>query len=132
MARLQLSLLGTFRATLDGVALSAFGYDKVRALLAFLAVECDRPHHRETLAGLLWPEQPERTARLNLSQALSRLRRILDDERADPPFVDVTRQTLQFNPASDHWLDAVAFTQALDACEKHAHARLEDCGECLE
>jgi DNA-binding SARP family transcriptional activator len=132
MARLQLSLLGTFRATLDGAALTAFGYDKVRALLAYLAVECDRPHHRETLAGLLWPEQPERSARLNLSQALSRLRRVLDDERADPPFVDVTRQTLQFNPAGDYWLDAVAFIQALDGCEKHAHERLEGCGECLE
>jgi DNA-binding SARP family transcriptional activator/predicted ATPase len=132
MARLQLSLLGTFRATLDGAPLTAFGYDKVRALLAYLAVESDRPHHRESLAGLLWPEQPERTARLNLSQALSRLRRILDDKHADPPFIDVTRQTLQFNPASDHWLDAVAFTRALEGCEKHAHAKLEGCGECLE
>jgi DNA-binding SARP family transcriptional activator len=132
MARLQLSLLGTFCATLDGAALTTFGYDKVRALLAYLAVESDRPHHRESLAGLLWPEQPDQTARLNLSQALSRLRRALDDKRANPPFIDVTRQMLQFNQASDHWLDAVAFTQALAGCEKHAHERLERCGECLE
>jgi predicted ATPase/DNA-binding SARP family transcriptional activator len=132
MAHLQFAMLGTFRATLDGAALTAFGYDKVRALLAYLAVECDRPHHRESLAGLLWPEQPKQTARLNLSQALSRLRRILDDKHADPHFIDVTRQTLQFNPNSDHWLDAVAFTQALDACQKHGHERLEGCDRCLE
>jgi DNA-binding SARP family transcriptional activator len=49
MARLQLYLLGTFRTTLDGAALTTFGYDKVRALLAYLAVESDRPHHREML-----------------------------------------------------------------------------------
>jgi len=131
MARLELRLLGTFQATLDGVALTAFGYDKARALLAYLAVECDRPHHRERLAGLLWPEYPERNARLNLSQALSHLRRALNDKGADPPYVDVTPQTLQFGPASDHWLDAVAFTRALDACAKHGHERLEGCSDAI-
>ena len=75
MAHLRLSLLGTFRVTLDSAPITSFGYDKVRALLALLVVEAERPHQWETLAGLLWPNQPERSARLNLSQALSRLRR---------------------------------------------------------
>jgi hypothetical protein len=34
----------------------AFKSNKVRALLAYLAVEMDRPHRREVLAGLLWPQ----------------------------------------------------------------------------
>jgi DNA-binding SARP family transcriptional activator len=132
MARLELCLLGTFRATLDGAPITAFGYDKVRALLAYLAMESERPHQRERLAGLLWPERPESTARMNLSQALSYLRRALDDRSVNPSFLDITPQTLQFDPASDHWLDAVAFTRALDACAKHGHASLESCEECLE
>ena len=53
-----------------GQPVSGFEYDKVRALLAYLAVESDRPHRRETLAGLLWHEKSERDARHDLSQAL--------------------------------------------------------------
>jgi len=35
----------------------------VRALLAYLAVESASPHARTTLAGLFWPEYPEKYAR---------------------------------------------------------------------
>ena len=53
MSRLDIMLLGPFQATLDGKPLTGFHSNKVRALLAYLAVEADRPHHREVLAGLL-------------------------------------------------------------------------------
>jgi DNA-binding SARP family transcriptional activator len=43
MARLSLSLLGPFEVTLDGVPVTAFDSNKVRALLAYLAVEADGP-----------------------------------------------------------------------------------------
>ena len=66
MARLSLSLLGAFQATLDGEPITGFGSAKTRALLAYLVIESDRPHRRETLAALLWPEQPDRVARINL------------------------------------------------------------------
>ena len=59
MARLSLYLFGPFQATLDGQPLTAFDSDKVRALLAYLAVESDRTHRRESLTGMLWPERPE-------------------------------------------------------------------------
>ena len=49
---------------------------KVAGLLAYLAVEGPTP--RSTLAGLLWPEVTEATARNNLSQALTRHRDLLD------------------------------------------------------
>lgn len=56
MTHLQLSLLGTFQATVGEQRVTAFPTDKVRALLAFLAVEAGMPHRRETLAMLLWPD----------------------------------------------------------------------------
>ena len=49
---------------------------KVAGLLAYLAVEGPTP--RSTLAGLLWPEVTEATARNNLSQALGRHRNLLN------------------------------------------------------
>jgi DNA-binding SARP family transcriptional activator len=52
MVRLYLSLLGTFQASADKRTITGFATDKVRALLAYLAVEADRPHRREALAAL--------------------------------------------------------------------------------
>jgi DNA-binding SARP family transcriptional activator len=110
MARLSLSCLGPFQVTLDGQPVTSFKSNKVRALLAYLAVESDRPHRREVLAGLLWPEWPDRDALSNLRNALSDLRRVIGDRTADPPLLLITRDSLQFNAASDNWLDVAAFT----------------------
>ncbi len=49
MPRLSLSLLGSFQATLDGRPITGFESDRVRGLLAYLAVEADRPHRRDDL-----------------------------------------------------------------------------------
>ena len=115
MARLTLTLLGPFQATLDERPVTEFKSNKVRALLAYLAVEEDRPHPREVLAGLLWPEWPDRDALSNLRYALSNLRKAIGDRDADPPFLLITRDTLQFNTASDYWLDVAAFLEAVQA-----------------
>jgi predicted ATPase/DNA-binding SARP family transcriptional activator len=109
MAHLSLSLLGPFQVTLDGEPVTGFKSNKVRALLAYLTVEADRPHPREVLAGLLWPDWPDRDALSNLRYALSDLRRAIGDRTAQPPFLLITRDTLQFNTASDHSLDVADF-----------------------
>jgi DNA-binding SARP family transcriptional activator/Tol biopolymer transport system component len=119
MARLTLSLLGPFQATLDGEPAIGFESDKVRALLAYLAVEADQPHSRDKLAGLLWPERPDRDARNNLRYALSNLRHTIGDRaqskdrETTPPFLHISRQSIQFNQASDAWIDAIAFDRLL-------------------
>ena len=100
MAHLSLSLLGPFQVTLDRHLIKEFKSNKVRALLAYLAVEADRPHGRETLAGLLWPDWPNRDAMSNLRYALSDLRRVIGDRDAIPPFLLISRQSIQFNKAS--------------------------------
>jgi predicted ATPase/DNA-binding SARP family transcriptional activator len=98
-------LLGPFRAAKDGEEVTGFRSDKVRALLAYLVVESGTPHRRERLAGLLWPDRPERSARADLRVALANLRQVLGDHEATPPFLLISRQTLQFNQASDAWID---------------------------
>ena len=109
MARLILHFLGPFRATLNGAPLDGFDSNKVRALLAYLAMERNRPHSREVLAGMLWPEQSQRSAMDNLRYALADLRKVLGDADGDHPFLIVSRELIQFDPASDFWLDVVEF-----------------------
>ena len=113
MTHLSIRLLGPFQVNLDEEPVSGFASDKVRALLAYLVLSPDRPHRREALAGLLWPEFPERSARTNLRNALANLRHVIRDNAASPPFLQSTRQTIQFDSQSDYWLDADAFEDLL-------------------
>ena len=110
MPHLSLSLLGPFQVTLDGQPVTDFKSNKVRALLAYLAVEAERPHPREVLAGLLWPDWPDRDALGNLRYALSDLRRVIGDRIAEPPFLLIARDALRFSASSDFSLDVAAFT----------------------
>ena len=132
MARLSISLLGQFRATRDGQPIVTFESDRVRVLLAYLAVEADCPHDRSTLAGLLWPDQAELAARTNLRHVLLNLRQAIGDAQASPPFLRITHQTIQWHPASDTWLDTTAFGQLMAACAAHPHQRIEDCMACVD
>ena len=115
MARLSIRLLGSFKVALDGQPVTAFESDKVRALLAYLAVESERSHRRESLAGLLWPDYPERSARTNLRGALANLRQAIGDRHTIPPFLHISRQTIQFNSESNAWVDVRAFSDLVES-----------------
>jgi predicted ATPase/DNA-binding SARP family transcriptional activator len=132
MARLHLYLLGPMLVTLDDEQNIEPPYSKVGALLAYLAVERGQPQSRERLVGLLWPEQPERAARHSLSQALWNLRRSLHERDSEPPWILPRHDSVQFNPASDYWLDVETFVQLLDACDSHRHANIASCPACVE
>jgi predicted ATPase/DNA-binding SARP family transcriptional activator len=132
MARLEISLLGQLRVVREGRPVDDLAYAKVRALLAYLAVEADRPQRRETLAALLWPDHPEKDARHGLSQALTTLRHAIGDPTAAPPYLIVTRDAVGFNRASDQWVDADVFAALLEACDRHAHRQPAVCAACAE
>ncbi|MEP7356318.1 MAG: tetratricopeptide repeat protein [Anaerolineales bacterium] len=132
ISQLSLQLLGPLVISLAGRPAAAFEYDKVRALICYLAVEAGRPHRREALAGLLWPNHPEQAARASLRQALASLRQALGETGTEQPFLLVDRSSVQFNPAAAFQLDVAAFRQLLAACEAHRHRRLEVCRPCLQ
>jgi DNA-binding SARP family transcriptional activator len=129
---LSLMLMGQFRAVLDGQVVTAFESDKVRALLAYLAVESDRAHSRAALATLLWPGYPEEHARANLRRALYQLRQILGDTATTTPFLLVTRQDVQFRPETSHTVDVTTFRALLDRQVAHEHAESRGCGVCVQ
>jgi len=130
MSGLVISLLGPPQITLAGAPVSTPMWAKTQALLAYLAAESDRPHRREVLAGLLWPEQPDADARHSLRQALHQLQGAFGAE--NPPPLLITPQTLQFNPAADCEVDVAEFAAVLAPCERHPHRRREACRACIE
>jgi WD40 repeat protein/DNA-binding SARP family transcriptional activator len=144
MTRISLFLFGGFEVTLDGIPITAFESNKVRALLAYLAVEAHpeagarwahhgaRPHERATLAGLLWPDHPEAAARTNLRHVLRQLRQTLPDSDPAQPLLLTSTRTLQFNPHANHTLDVKRFGELLAAAEGCGHPSLAACRECIE
>jgi DNA-binding SARP family transcriptional activator/predicted ATPase len=118
MARLTLSFLGTFLVTLDERLLTHFRSDKVKSLLAYLAIEAGQPHLRTKLSTLFWPDEPDSVARQNLRQSLYQLRQLLGEQvDQSPPFLLITRDTVQWNPAAAATLDVAAFLTHLEQHE---------------
>lgn len=109
MAHLSIRLLGGFRVDIDTVLATNFKSDKVRALLAFMVVEADRPQPRDSLAWLLWPDSSNRAALTNLRSTLANLRSVINDRDISPPQLVINRETIQFNKTSDYWVDVSAF-----------------------
>lgn len=77
--RIELRLLGRFAAIVQGPqpAVLAIAAPRLRAVLAYLALQPARTETRERLATLLWGEGTDRQARQSLRQALVALRREL-------------------------------------------------------
>ena len=130
MERLRLCLLGPFQALLAGKPITGFESNKSRALLAYLATESSRPHSREVVAELLWPDRPQGVALANLRHTLADLRTTIGDHDAAQPCVLAAHQTLQFNPANlasgDVLVDVARFEALLTS---GAGATLAACDE---
>ncbi|MCB8943371.1 MAG: tetratricopeptide repeat protein [Ardenticatenaceae bacterium] len=133
MSHLTVTLFGTFQATLGNQPLTRFRSDKIRALLAYLVIEADRPHRRETLAALLWPDMPDADAMRNLRKSLHRLKQTFDEQ--SPGFSDellaITRQTVAVNTAV-FTADTHHFQTLLHDCEQHPHRHLHTCTPCQQ
>lgn len=104
-------MLGGFSVRLDGRPVEDACYGKMRALLAYLALESGRAHSREALAGLLWAGNDPITARGNLRRTLSDLRRVLETP-SGPELFAADKQTVRLLPV--FWLDVNAFDSPLD------------------
>lgn len=99
---LHITLFGYPSVSLDGIPVTGFISQKALVLLCYLAVET-RPHSRDYLAGLLWGEMPQDRALSNLRQALHNLQKLV------PAYVQVNRQTVQFDTSQEFDLDIRLF-----------------------
>jgi DNA-binding SARP family transcriptional activator len=132
MARLSVALLGSLHVSLNGEPTTSFGYDKVRALLAYLLIEGDRPLGRDALAALLWPDAPAGAARKNLRTALAILRQTIGDTQAQTPILRIERDSIQRNPHADVALDVADMRAHVAAVERHAHHDSSICADCAD
>jgi WD40 repeat protein/DNA-binding SARP family transcriptional activator len=113
MTALKICLFGALVIALDGDKVANLSSAKACALLAYLSVESSQAHRRDKLVNLLWPEYTETSARANLRRALADLRQAIGDHQAVPPFLHISRETLQFNTTSDAWVDVITFNKLL-------------------
>ena len=131
MPSLDLALLGTFHVQHSSQTLTEFYSKGVRALLAYLVVEADRPHERTLISELLWPDEPAAKGLLNLRQVIYHLDQSLIPAALPVPFTQTTRQTIQLNPALDLNLDVRQFIRLVTTARTHRHRRLSVCRPCL-
>lgn len=105
---------------------------KAKALLVYLSVT-GRAHPRPVLADLLWDQGSEQRLMNNMRVLLSNLRRELG------PYVTITRESVAFDRAAPHWLDAAELAQDLaenlsrrDAAGRLSPAGLEQLAQSLK
>jgi predicted ATPase/DNA-binding SARP family transcriptional activator len=105
---LRVRVLGATELAVDGRPVAGLASAKATALLVHLAVT-GTAQSRSALAGLLWSDLPEETARANLRLALTKLRRALPEQLL------VTRQSVALDPARQVWVDAVEVARLVAA-----------------
>ena len=125
---LRLRLLGELTLEVDGVRLELPASRRARSLLGLLSLE-RRTHPRGQLAGRLWPDVLDESARTSLRSALSALRRALGAD-ADR-YLLTTRDGVALAGPDRVWIDVEEFERVV------AEGRLEDAlelarGELLE
>ena len=120
MAQFTLSLFGTFTLKHESREIVGFESDKVRALLAYLAIASGQPHRREKLASLFWGDKPDQAARRNLSQALYNLRSLTAP--LAETILHATPQTIEFVPDDHFEVDVLTFERQIDVVDNHRSA----------
>jgi DNA-binding SARP family transcriptional activator/predicted ATPase len=114
-AKLKITLLGGVTFRQGETAVANFASRKAEALLVYLACN-PRPHPRETLAALLWPENDQSRALANLSVALNSVKKQLE------PYIVAERHSIAFNEKADYELDTAVFQQAVRAAQERKRA----------
>ena len=107
---LRITLFGSPSVTLGGKPVEGFVSSKSQALVYFLAAT-GKDHHRDALAGLLWSEVPDSTARRNLRDVLSNLRQLI------APYLLITRQTVSLNQKTPCYIDTEIFSKKLSSAQ---------------
>ena len=130
MHELRINLLGPLQVTV-GADPAEFRTDALRALLAYLAAHQGIPQRRDTLAGLLSPDRPDKEALTYLRNRLTRLRSALGDDKAAPPWFDVDRKQIALRAGDDIVIDLAQFERDLATVETHPHRQLAGCPTCL-
>jgi predicted ATPase len=103
---LEAHLLGKFEIQIDGLPV-VISSRKAQSLLAFLLLNPEVNHRREKVAGVLWPELDETTARSRLRYTLWQLRKAIGSE-----YILADKISLAFNQEGEYWFDGAVLGEA--------------------
>ena len=119
---LTVGLLGVFRiASVDNRTWSALG-PAGRRLASFLFAYPGRPHRRERLADLFWPELDAEHGRRALNSAIWRLRKLLVTETTKGESLQTLGSETILEPGEWLDIDAAALEQAASVAIRHPAA----------
>jgi DNA-binding SARP family transcriptional activator len=124
MAQVALYMFGPPRIEIDREP-ATIDTRKALALFVYLAVT-RRPHTRDALAGLLWPDYDQSHARATLRRTLSPLHRLLGQG-----YLNIEREVLALQSDATLWSDVGEFERLLARCHTHGHEENAVCAECL-
>jgi DNA-binding SARP family transcriptional activator len=114
----HIELLGRLRVTQGDRIITRFRARRTGALIAYMAYHLHRPHPREELIELLWPETERHSGRGRLSRELTSLRRQLEPPGVPAGAVIVAdHANVQLNPAACV-TDVMEFEAALQAATR--------------
>ena len=130
MVDMKVNLLGAPRFERDGKSIY-IKRRKALALFAYLAVT-GKPHSRDSLAVLFWPEHDQSEARAGLRRELSRLKRDFGEE-----ILLIERELVSLQPGAQVELDVRRFQELVKFAQNHTHIQDESrepsvCAECYQ
>lgn len=131
MATLHIHLFGQLRLFWNERPYPFKTLPKVEPLLAYLLLHQHTPAQRDSLAFKLWPDTAEKQAKGRLRRHLYELRRALPPVPDEQPWLLITAQTVQWNPAAPYWLDVAAFEHLSQQPHRLAEAIALYTGELL-
>ncbi|MDQ4076490.1 MAG: AAA family ATPase [Chloroflexota bacterium] len=111
---LEVVLLGQFNVRLDGEPVD-LASRRTQTLLAYLLLNVGVTHNREHVAGVLWPDSLDTSARKNLRNTLYQLRKALNER-----YLLADKTTLAFDTAEPYKLDVALLEE--DAAETDTEA----------
>lgn len=124
MSVIRISLFGRFQALPHDASRSGLEKRKGQELLAYLLLYRDRPHPRETLAGLLWGDMPTGQSKKYLRQTLWQINAALQNGSHNP-ILQVEAEWVFLHETQDLWVDAVVFEEMVNRLERVAGQDLD-------
>ncbi len=116
MSMTKISLFGKFAIESNDRCTHKLDTRKSEELLCFLLLNRERPHSRESLAEILWGENPARQSKNYLRKALWQLTSSLEQFcfYNDHDLLLTDSDWLQINPEFFYWLDVAVLENAFE------------------
>jgi DNA-binding SARP family transcriptional activator len=125
MPDLQIHLFGKFSVRHDGRPATGFDAYKEQELLSYLLLHRNRPHSRETLAGLLWGDASTEKSKKYLRQALWHIQAALEARPGGGAVLTVEHDWVQLNAGVALWLDVEMFERTFALVQDRRGADLD-------